>query len=248
MKQTFKPLLTLITIVAVILLLRAGALGFISSAVNFIFRPVSSALYNLGVTANPTFTTTDNYEELGKLRKENAKLKQLAEENKALRRQLELPESKKYSSVNADVVGRQINSLRREVLINRGAKSGIQEGMLVTSQGYLIGKILSVADTNARVQLVNDTQFRAVAVVGKDEIVGGVKGKLGGVQIDTIPKTANVKEGSLAKTSDIGGQVFGIPIGEVITISPDESDIFYKLQVKSPVNFDTVRIVEVIIP
>ena len=108
----------------------------------------------------------------------------------------------------------------RSIIINKGSKNGVQIGMAVYDDIYLVGKVVEVNFLTSRVLLISDINSKIPITIQPFNIQGILSGleKSSG-QLQYINKkeliNQNVEE-MIVVTSGIGG-VFksGIPIGEI---------------------------------
>ena len=78
-----------------------------------------------------------------KLRAENFKLKEIQIQNKRLKKLLNFIDEGPYDSISAKVIAGSPSLLRTEfVIIDKGKKSGVVEGMPVATESGIVGKNL----------------------------------------------------------------------------------------------------------
>ena len=105
--------------------------------------------------------------ELDALRLELAQRTELASENESLRQALDLKKNVQLQTVAARVVYQE-RSPDWVLVIDRGAKDGIAEDQAVMAPQGVVGKVLSVSPTLARVQCLMDGDAGIAALVGDD--------------------------------------------------------------------------------
>ncbi|MEE0880817.1 MAG: rod shape-determining protein MreC, partial [Turicibacter sp.] len=85
-----------------------------------------------------------------------------------------------YQTINATTVMRNVDQWHDFIVINKGSQQGIQENMAVLSkEGFLIGKVISVNELSAKVKLIKNQDFgsKVSAIIdGKDDSIGTVEG------------------------------------------------------------------------
>lgn len=147
--------------------------------------------------------------EIERLQGELARRKDAQRRVRQLEQALRLAESRPEDRLLfADVIAYEPSGLKRAVAINRGAKDGLDEGMVVLSQGgSLVGTISRVYDDFAWVRLVTDPNSVINAQVeGEPQGRGVATGDLGkGLVLDLLPTDASLREGALVTTSGLGG-------------------------------------------
>lgn len=147
--------------------------------------------------------------------------------------------------VAADVIGSDTSNLRRTIVINRGARDGLQVGMpVVTAQG-LVGRILNVSANASRVLLITDRQSNVSARLQSTRAEGTVQGQLSGNLLMTlIPLGQPITVGDVVITSGLGGNFpADLVIGVVTSSRQFEFELYQEAQVTSLINFDTLEFV-----
>jgi rod shape-determining protein MreC len=115
--------------------------------------------------------------ELGRLRLENRKLKDVAAENVRLREMLRLRESNPGEFVAARVIGRSLSPFFRVMRIRIDQAEGqIQRMMPVVTQEGLVGYVSSVIGPYADVTLIVDSDARVPVVVEETQSNGILNG------------------------------------------------------------------------
>ena len=125
-----------------------------------------------------------------------------------------------YSSVMANVIGRDPTNWNASMIIDRGTDDGIAPGMPVVNAAGVVGKIAEVNQTTSRVILLNDPQFSVVALVQRPREIGLLSGSLPGTcRLRYLPNNANIEIGDKIITSKLSSSFpEGLLIGEVIGI------------------------------
>jgi rod shape-determining protein MreC len=148
----------------------------------------------------------------------------------------------------ADVIGVDVGGGLRTIAINRGTRDGVAVGMpVVTGQG-LVGRVIQVSASAARVMLVVEPTSAVSARLQTTRVEGSVVGQASGnLLMELIPLDAAVREGDLARTSGLGGSFPpDIVIGQVTSVRPSERGLYQEAQVRSLINFDTLEFVLVV--
>lgn len=157
-------------------------------------------------------------------------LEELGEENIRLERLLGLKRSLAYSSVSANVIGRDPSGWSSSMIIDRGKEDGIKQGMPVVSALGVVGKIAEVSDQDSKVVLLTDPQFSVAALVQNSREIGLVTGSLQGeiCRMRFISPNAQINVGDQVITSMLSTSFpEGLLIGEIVRIigSPQEPSI-----------------------
>ena len=147
--------------------------------------------------------------------------------------------------ITADVIGSDTDRLRRTIIINRGARDGLTEGMpVVTAQG-LIGRIINVSANASRVLLITDRESSVSSRLQSTRVQGSVRGQLSGnLRMTLIPLTQPVTVGDLVLTSGLGGNFPpDLVIGIVTSTRQLEGELFQEAEITSLNNFDALEFV-----
>ena len=256
-----------ITIVVLIILviltnIENRNLHFFENVTSSIISPVQNGIMYL---KNKIKGNNNFFENIDELKKENEDLKKrvsgleenlreleiVKTENTTLKEYLKIAE--KYSSFDAKpgyIINRSISNFSKDIIINIGAKDGIEENMTVISAEGLVGHVISVTDNTAKVQTIVDTSSSTSCLMSttRDSIV--CKGSLEDnktLKGMYIPIDATVIEGDSIETSGIGGiYPKGIYIGKVKNIKNTKNIADRYINIETGVNFDKLESVLVI--
>lgn len=188
-------------------------------------------------------------EEAGRLQALVARMEGVEKENAALREQLKLLPRAKTRLITADVTSRTTDGLTEGLVINRGARDGIQTGHpVIVSDGILVGRIQRVESESAIVALLSDSSFRAAGITsgGAEGLVRGVRGI--NLVMETIPRTVPVYVGDGVVTSGSDG-LFprDLLVGTIQSVEAPENDIFQSAQLTSPITIRNLRFVSILL-
>ena len=155
-----------------------------------------------------------------------------------LERLLDMKTSISAPTIAATVIGEDVTSWFRTLVINRGSSSGIREGMAVVAADGVVGQTVKVTASTARVLLLTDHASGIAATIQRSRARGVVKGKgelLCSLEFTT--REEDVKVGDMVITSGIGGVFLkGVPIGEVTMVKRGEYGIFQTVSIRPAVN------------
>lgn len=179
--------------------------------------------------------------EVDRLTRELASLPELTKENAQLREVLNLQKARpSYQWLPARIIGSDPSNLIRAVIIDKGANDGVQKGMTVVSaRGSLVGKVLDVKATTAKVLLITDVTSSVTARVEGSGAEGVVSGQRNGpLVMRYISQVEIVKTGDKVVTSGKGG-VFpeGFPIGMVLDVRQKDIELYQEARIESAVDF-----------
>jgi len=88
------------------------------------------------------------------------KLKQLEKDNKRLREILSLQRVSDSGSISANVISRKTGSFWRQIILNKGAKDGVEVGNFVVGPGGLLGRVHDTSLFTASVQLLTSPESK----------------------------------------------------------------------------------------
>lgn len=252
---------TLILVAAGLLTLSLG--GYLTPIQSLILRPISSiqSWVALRVAAIRDFLTSPR--DVASLREEISRLEgevaQLQQEIIALREQaaeaeilaalLDYARARPESSYKAArVIGRDVSPFLRSLIIDVGSDAGISHGMPVVTRRGLVGRIIEVFPTVARVQLITDPEASVNVQLQLSRADGVLAAQLNGeLWVDLIDQSATITQGELVITSGLGGKYPAeIPVGQVISIHRRDYELFQQAVIQSSVDFDDIDIVLVI--
>jgi rod shape-determining protein MreC len=157
-------------------------------------------------------------------------------------------ENPDQSVVSANVIARDTSSYLRWIIINRGARDGIQIGNPVMSDLGLVGRVEDVAADMAWIRLANDPSSFINARTQETRAEGIVIGQLQGTMLmDKIPQTQVMQIGDLVLTSGLGGTFpADIVIGQVTSVRKPPAELFQTAEIRPTVDYANLDIVMVI--
>ena len=222
---------------------------------------VSPFIKLTAVTAGSVSHVWRNYVDLRGVRQENLRLQheaallqrridQLEEqvlETQRLQGLLAMREAWRAEFVAARVVGKDATNWFKTILIDRGSRAGMRRNLPVVGPDGLVGRIVEVTPSTAKVQLITDPVSAAGALMQRTRVTGIVIGSLGaGLRVRYLPLMADVVVGDEVVTSGMGG-VFpkGIPVGRVTTVERKSGALFQEAELQPKV--DLSRLEEVVI-
>lgn len=232
-----------ITLVVLILLIflsniSVDKLSFAESFANTIVKPIQNVMHNL---KNKASGNTSYFSDLETLKKENEELKAQNSELETSLRELEMVKADNavlqenmnltqkystYSAIPADVIDKDVSNYSSTLILNVGKNDGIERNMAVIADKGLVGHVISVTDTTAKVQVIVDAASTVSCIIGSRNESIICKGTIEDEKIlraTYIPLEAELIQGDSIETSGIGGiYPKGIHIGtikEIITTS-----------------------------
>lgn len=147
-------------------------------------------------------------------------------ENSRLERLLDFKRKLIFSSVAANIGGRDPSNWNAALIIDKGKKDGIDVGMPVVDALGVVGKVVEVAEHKGKIILLNDPAFSVAAVVQRSREVGLVSGTLKGMcRMRYLSEGADVQVGDQIITSRLSSSFpEGLLIGKVVAVRRSEKN------------------------
>jgi rod shape-determining protein MreC len=151
----------------------------------------------------------------------------------------------------ADVIARDPQGREKYLIINRGSNDGIMVGMPVVSPNFLVGQVIEVEPSRAKVLLVIDSGFQIGARLQLSRAEGIVYGRWqegGRVEMRHVPVSAEIDmQTELVVTSNKTARVpEGLIIGQVLEADKNTLENETVLEITPLVDFDSLTTVTVI--
>jgi rod shape-determining protein MreC len=186
-------------------------------------------------------------QEMGTLSRRIEQLEEQALETQRLQRLLGLRQASQDQSLTARVDGKDATNWFKTILVDRGSLDGVRRNQPVVAPDGLVGRVVEVTPTSAKVQLLTDPVSAVGGLVQRTRVTGIVSGNLGAAtRMRYLPLMADVAVGDVVVTSGMGG-VFpkGIPIGRITAIERRSGALFQEASLHPTV--DLSRLEEVLI-
>ncbi len=188
--------------------------------------------------------------EVERLSREAVLVPELQRENAELRAELSFQhEHPEFRLLSARIIGFDPSNLVHAIIIDRGTRHGVAEGMTVITPSGLVGQVVQVSPTTAKVLLITDVSSSVYGVVQSSRARGVVNGsRSGDLTMTFIPQNLKVQPGDRVVTSGLGG-VFppGLWIGTVTAVRQNDVDLYQEAKVQPAVDLSRVEEVLVII-
>lgn len=257
--------ITIIILIIIVIIsnIKIEDFSHVGGALNSLVMPVQNGIAYMKnkIHGNNTF-----FSDMATLKEENKTLKEKNSELEKLLRELEIIKSEnetlkeyvnlkdkytEYTTIPGYVINKSTNNYNNILVINIGENDGVKIGMPVIADKGLVGHIISVTGSTAKIQTLIDTSNAVSSVVGtaRDSVV--VKGNLEKTDMlkaTYIPTSATLLEGDKVETSGLGGiYPKGITIGTVKQIINTKNLTNRYALIEPAVNFDKLETVLVII-
>jgi len=238
--------------------MRGGAAGA-SDALAIFTTPVQTVVSRVNRTAFGLWSTYQDWknvraenrrlrDEAQRLRVESLRVSEVDEENRRLRRLLQLKEALPLETISGEIIGREWGGWVRSLTVNRGRTSRVVRLTAVIGPDGLIGRIVDVRAGSSVVQVLTDPASTVGAHVVRTRTPGIIEGEpRGTIRFTYMARDgAGIQVGDMLVTSGLGG-LFprGIPIGRVRSIDDRGSALFHYAQMAPAVDF--ARIDEVLL-
>lgn len=122
----------------------------------------------------------------------------------------------------ARVIGRDPSLSLQTVTIDRGLASGVTLNASVITPDGVVGRVMSVGNLSAVVQLITDAQSETAAMLRETRVQAVFKGTGGrDLELDYIDNDSDIVEGNELITSGLDRiHPKGLPIAKVISVKP----------------------------
>lgn len=255
--------ITIIILILIVVFSNADSeTSFLENAASKLVMPIQNGLTYLknGISGNSTFFTDINNlkEENKQLKERNSELEQSLREleniktqNETLKEYLDLTEKYgEYKTIPGYVINKDISNYSKTIVINIGKKDGVEVNMTVIGNEGLVGHIISVTDSTAKVQTIIDTASSVSCSMSTTKEAIVCKGTLddkSSLKAMYIPTDSNVIQGDSIETSGLGGiYPKGIHIGTIKKVTNTQNMTDRYALVEAAVDFDKLDTVLVI--
>lgn len=236
--------------------------SFLENVASNLVMPIQNGLTYLKnkVSGNNTFFTDINNlkTENEQLKEKNSELEQqvrelenIKTENETLKEYLDLTEKYgEYKTIPGYVINKDISNYSKTIVINIGKNDGVEENMTVIGDKGLVGHVVSVTDTTAKVQTIVDTASSISCSMSTTKEAIVCKGTLddtSSLKAMYIPTDSNIIQGDSIETSGLGGiYPKGIHVGTVKKVTNTQNMIDRYATIETAVDFDTLDTILVI--
>lgn len=235
--------------------------GPIGTAVLTVLLPVQAGMARMADAGTRWWRL---YTEIGRLRQANVRLRaeveRLSQELTTVREQaiaaqrlerlLELRPQPGHRAVAARVIGREPERWFSTLLVDRGSRDGVRRNAPVATAEGVIGRVIEVTPTAARVLLIADSRSALSVLVQRSREPGVVEGRGGAVlHLKYLLRTADVAAGDLVVTSGLGG-VFprGLIVGRILTVIRESGGLQQEAEVEPAASLARLEEVVILIP
>lgn len=191
--------------------------------------------------------------ELDEARGEAARARGATEENKELKRLLDLPFYEDADAIAAQVVQGAPSNFEFTVQISKGSDDGVGADMAVVTGTGLVGRVDdSVSRDRATVVLIKAPQSGVAVKIEKSQATGVLKGRADSdtLRLEFVDPNATVTEGEIVYTSGQQNSPYPptIPVGRVSKVTKTHGDLQQDILVEPLVDFSRLDYVKVLRP
>lgn len=158
---------------------------------------------------------------------------------------LDFKEKLSFEPLVARVVGKEPAYWYQTIVVDRGRKDDVLEGMVALTPQGVVGQIIHAGEHHSKILLANAPSSAIDAMIQKNRTRGILKGAgEKGYILQYVLKNADVAVGDHIVTAGIGG-VFpaGIPLGIVAKIYKKQRGMFQEIEVEPSVDFQRLEFV-----
>jgi rod shape-determining protein MreC len=241
----------------------SGPISAVRSGARDVVDPITGAVDTL---VSPVGDWIDGVTSAASLKDENARLRHrldeargqeaaaraATEENKALKKLMDLPFVDEANAVAAPVLEGPPSNFEFTVRIGKGLSDGVAVDMPVVTGAGLVGRVLEVSRDQATVLLLEDPSSGVGVKVEKSGTTGVVRGRGDGgtVRLDFVDPGVEITEGEVVYTSGQQDSRFpgGIPVGTVSKVAKTRGGLQQDVLVEPLVDFSRLDYVKVLRP
>jgi len=201
----------------------------------------------------------DDYIALWRVRAENKRLQQLVDKYLSelgeyregysnylhFEELLAFKEKLNFKPLAARVVGKEPAFWYQTIVVDRGRKDDVLEGMIALAPAGVVGQVIHTGEHYSKILLANAPSSAIDAMIQKNRTRGILKGASEkGYILHYVLKNADVAVGDHIVTAGIGG-IFpaGMPLGVVSKIHKKRRGMFQEIEVQPLVDFQKLEFV-----
>ncbi len=250
--------------ILVLLLLKiSGLLKPLEDGMRFVLLPAGRWMSSAGAGLRNVFLGSPDYENLKQRNQEleqrlislavdYVKLRSLEEENKSLTTLVKFVQDSGYDAVPARIIARNPDPLGASILLDKGARDGVETGMaVVVGQGIFVGKVTGLQERVCTVTLISDISSRvAAASIDQNELIGLVEGRGNNVaRLTLVPQAVELKSDDVIVTAGTEDKIpADLLIGLVNEVEGKPTDPFKNVWLEPLAKIERIDLVLVLRP
>ena len=222
---------------------RLGALGTVRQAVGVALYPVQAIAM---MPRDGFFAVTNYFSSLNSLHAENRRMRdqqirnaqqlqegaQLRAENSHLRKLLAASEQTQSRTVMSEILYDARDPFSRKLVMDRGARNGIELGQPVIDDLGVVGQVTRVFPFTSEVTLLTDKDHAIPVQVLRSGVrsVAYGRGQSGSLELRFMASNADIQKGDVLMTSGIDGVYpAGLAVATVISVETKTADSFARI-------------------
>ncbi len=146
-----------------------------------------------------------------------------------------------YEVLVAELVGVIPDPTTFQIIIDKGADSGIRQGQAVLDEHGLFGQVVEVGGFTSRVILITDRDHAVPVRINRNGVrsVAGGTGERDFLELENVSITADIVEGDIVETSGLGGRFPpGYPVGTVSSVVIEPTSAYAQVLVRPTAQLD----------
>lgn len=170
-------------------------------------------------------------------------------ENARLKNLLSYKQKSPYKVVVAKVIGRSPDTWSSVIIVDKGERQGIKQGMIAINYLGLAGKVIETQDGTSQVMLLNDLNFCVSGIVQRSRQEGLVCATLGeSLVMRYLSQDADIQISDIIVTSGLTPAFpKGLLIGTVVGLDKDSSGLESFAIIKPLVNLSNIEEILIIV-
>ncbi len=182
------------------------------------------------------------------LRGRLSQMEEFALQNERLRKLLAFVDDLDLAALPAQVVGEDVSHWSRTLVIDKGTRSGLREGLPVVASEGVVGRVVKVSPYSSRVLLITDSSSAVATLVQRTRARGIARGFGDSLTIEYALRGEDITTGDVLVTSGTGG-VFpkGLPLGRVTSVTREPYAMFQRVSARPMVDFPQLEEVLVVL-
>ena len=175
-------------------------------------------------------------------------LDEISLQNQRLRKLLAFVDDIDRAALPALVVGEDVTPWSRTIVINKGTRSGLRQGLAVVASDGVVGRVIKTSAHSSRVLLITDPSSAVATLVQRTRSRGVSRGRGDRLTVEYVEQGVDVQIGDLLVTSGMGG-IFpkGLPLARVVAAQQDHFDLFQRIEAIPFADFSRLEEVLVIL-
>ncbi len=144
----------------------------------------------------------------------------------------------------AELMAVDLDPYRQQVMIDRGASSGVFVGQPVLDANAVMGQVTRVDSFSATVLLITDAGHGLPVQINRNGLrtIARGTGFINRLELSHLPKNADVRVGDLVVTSGLGGHFPpGYPVAQVIQVRQESGKPFATIIAEPTARLDRSR-------